>query len=70
MAQVERELKAIDSEHRNNVPVDGWRVNQVFKQGLHSHHPGSGFSTGNLETLGGRGNAALHEALLAFHHHW
>ena len=30
--QVDREVRAIDSEHNNNVPEDAWRIHQVFKQ--------------------------------------
>jgi len=73
---VGREVKAIDSEHRNNVPEDAWRWQQVFKQGLRPGHPACGFATGNLETLLGSQSAAqgdpakLHAALLAFHEQW
>jgi len=48
---VGREVRAVDSEHRGNVPNDAWRVNQVFCQGLNPAHPASRFSTGNLDTL-------------------
>jgi insulysin len=73
---VGREVKAIDSEHRNNVPEDAWRWHQAFKQGLRPGHPATGFATGNLDTLLGSGSAAqgdaskLHAALLEFHETW
>ena len=69
---VEREVRAIDSEHRNNMPKDAWRLSQIFKAGLNPAHPAAGFSTGNLATLLGpaRPAAALHAALVAFHERW
>ena len=65
-------MRAIDSEHNNNVPMDGRRLNQVFKRGLRSDHPSSGFSTGNLETLlpPARSTDELHEALVKFRATW
>lgn len=48
---VGREVRAVDSEHRGNIPNDAWRVNQVFCHGLNPAHPASRFSTGNLDTL-------------------
>ena len=76
LEMVGREVKAIDSEHRNNVPEDAWRWQQVFKQGLRPGHPACGFATGNLDTLLGEQSGALgdptklHAALLEFHEQW
>ena len=69
---VAREVGAIDSEHNNNVPIDGRRLHQVFKRGLRPDHPASGFSTGNQETLlpPSRSTDELHEALVEFRSRW
>ncbi|PJF18726.1 hypothetical protein PSACC_01469 [Paramicrosporidium saccamoebae] len=47
----ERELLAVDSEHKKNVLNDHWRIAQLEKT-LSSHsHPYSHFGTGSLKTL-------------------
>ncbi|KAJ1517259.1 Insulinase (Peptidase M16) [Coelomomyces lativittatus] len=47
----ERELLAVDSEHKNNLLKDFWRLSQVHKSLCPQDHPYSKFGTGNLETL-------------------
>jgi insulysin len=48
----EREVNAVDSEHRNNLQADSWRLSQLHKA-IHANpaHPLSGFSTGSKDTL-------------------
>lgn len=48
---VSREIKAVDSEHRKNINVDGWRQHESVKLLIDTEHPYSRFSTGSLETL-------------------
>ncbi|KAI0221377.1 metalloprotease [Massospora cicadina] len=47
----EREIRAVDSEHKKNLQSDGWRVHQLQRSLSRSDHPYAAFSTGNLETL-------------------
>ncbi|KAI8981618.1 Metalloenzyme, LuxS/M16 peptidase-like protein [Mycotypha africana] len=47
----ERELKAVDSEHKKNLQSDCWRIAQVEKSLSNPNHPWHMFETGNLETL-------------------
>ncbi|KAG2201269.1 hypothetical protein INT47_006772 [Mucor saturninus] len=47
----ERELRAVDSEHKKNLQSDCWRVAQVEKCLSNPDHPWHLFETGNLETL-------------------
>jgi insulysin len=48
---VDRELQAINSEHRDCVSKDGTRVWQVEKSISNPNHPWSHFTDGNLDTL-------------------
>ncbi|GLI63485.1 hypothetical protein VaNZ11_006466 [Volvox africanus] len=48
---IEREVKAVDSEHSKNLQSDAWRKSQVNKATANSKHPWSRFSTGTYETL-------------------
>lgn len=48
---VEREVKAVDSEHRRNLSEDVWKRQQVLKTLASPSHPFHRFSTGSLETL-------------------
>jgi insulysin len=47
----DRELLAVDSEHKKNIQSDPWRFYQVIKDLCDPEHPFSGFGTGNLKTL-------------------
>ncbi|KAL4209234.1 Metalloenzyme, LuxS/M16 peptidase-like protein [Rhizopus microsporus] len=47
----ERELKAVDSEHKKNLQSDCWRISQIEKHLSDPKHPWHLFETGNLETL-------------------
>jgi len=55
----EREVNAVASEHSKNLESDYWRVLQVQRGVYEKDHPINRFSTGNLETLAGVGNAEL-----------
>ncbi len=49
---VEREINAVDSEHKKNVLVDSWRKYQTLKTiQCDGNSPVNCFSTGNKETL-------------------
>ncbi|KAF9978161.1 Insulinase (Peptidase M16) [Actinomortierella ambigua] len=47
----DRELRAVDSEHKKNLQSDTWRLFQLGKNMSSPHHPYHQFGTGNLETL-------------------
>nr|XP_019043437.1 insulysin [Kwoniella bestiolae CBS 10118]OCF22367.1 insulysin [Kwoniella bestiolae CBS 10118] len=47
----EREIKAVDSEHKKNIQNDVWRFFQLEKSLSRPGHPYSKFGTGNYETL-------------------
>ncbi|KAI9321267.1 Metalloenzyme, LuxS/M16 peptidase-like protein [Dichotomocladium elegans] len=47
----ERELKAVDSEHKKNQQQDSWRMFQLEKTLSNPNHPYCHFGTGNLDTL-------------------
>ncbi|KAI2637372.1 peptidase M16 inactive domain-containing protein [Xylaria nigripes] len=48
---LDRELRAVDSEHKKNLQNDQWRLHQLEKFLSNNKHPYSHFSTGNLEVL-------------------
>lgn len=48
---ISREMKAVDSEHKKNILVDGWRNLQMIKTLCTKDSPLCKFSTGNLDTL-------------------
>lgn len=48
----EREMLAVDSEHKKNLLQDHWRLNQLEKSLGNPAHPYHHFGTGNMETLG------------------
>lgn len=48
---VEREIKAVDSEHQKNISDDGWRVMQLGRSLSREGHPNKKFGTGNIDTL-------------------
>ncbi|KAI9336531.1 Metalloenzyme, LuxS/M16 peptidase-like protein [Obelidium mucronatum] len=47
----DRELRAVDSEHKKNIQVDAWRIYQLQKDLARADHPFCKFGTGNLDTL-------------------
>jgi hypothetical protein len=47
----EREIKAVDSEHKKNLQNDMWRFFQMEKHVFREDHPYHKFGTGNYETL-------------------
>ncbi|PNW78182.1 hypothetical protein CHLRE_09g386113v5 [Chlamydomonas reinhardtii] len=48
---IEREVRAVDSEHGKNLNSDPWRKQQVNKSTANPDHPWSRFSTGTRHTL-------------------
>ncbi|KAH6383666.1 hypothetical protein HBI60_254920 [Parastagonospora nodorum] len=46
-----REIKAVDSEHKKNLQSDVWRLNQLNKDLANPDHPYCHFSTGSWKTL-------------------
>jgi len=48
---VEKEVKAVDSEHVKNISQDDWRIYDIIKKCFNQNHKISKFSTGNLKTL-------------------
>ncbi|KAI9136484.1 Metalloenzyme, LuxS/M16 peptidase-like protein [Paraphysoderma sedebokerense] len=47
----EREMKAVDSEHKKNLQSDSWRLHQLEKALSDPNHPYCKFGTGSLDTL-------------------
>ncbi|TPX51820.1 hypothetical protein SeMB42_g00517 [Synchytrium endobioticum] len=47
----DRELNAVDSEHKKNLQSDSWRLFQLEKDLCSKDHPYHKFGTGNIETL-------------------
>ena len=60
---IERELKAVNSEHSKNIPNDFRRIRQVKRKAFVENHPVRNFATGTLETLAD----VSREELLAFY---
>ncbi|KAN0077101.1 Metalloenzyme, LuxS/M16 peptidase-like protein [Tylopilus felleus] len=50
-----RELNAVDSEHKKNHQADGWRIFQLNKTLTKKGHPWGKFGTGNRDTLSAAG---------------
>jgi insulysin len=48
---INREVKAVHSEHEKNLSLDSRRIYQVLKELSDTKHPFSKFGTGNLDTL-------------------
>ncbi|KAJ3034728.1 hypothetical protein HK097_004411, partial [Rhizophlyctis rosea] len=66
----DRELNAVDSEHKKNIHDDSWRLNQLFKDFTSREHPYHRFTTGNVETLRDipqREGIDVRKLLLEFH---
>ncbi|CAO1621115.1 unnamed protein product [Jaminaea pallidilutea] len=47
----EREIRAVDSEHKKNLQADAWRAFQLDKSLSDPKHPYSHFGTGSAKTL-------------------
>lgn len=60
---VERELRAIDSEHLNSFSSDSWRTYLLLKSSCNQTHPFSKFGCGNYATLTNGGNVNGTDAL-------
>ena len=56
---VDREKRAVDSEHSKNIPNDFRRIYQVKRKAYDIEHPANHFATGNLKTLEGVGRKEL-----------
>ncbi|KAJ2101377.1 metalloprotease [Coemansia sp. S100] len=68
---VDRELKAVDSEHKGNLQSDPHRGYHLMSSISNPKHPFSLFSTGNTETLKGAAEELgldLREELIKFYH--
>ncbi|KAJ2522124.1 metalloprotease [Coemansia sp. RSA 1939] len=66
----DREVKAVDSEHKKNIQSDMWRQFQIEKELSSLSHPFSMFATGTCETLSGAAKEMgvdLRDRLLQFH---
>jgi Peptidase M16 inactive domain len=67
---IDRERRAVDSEHSKNLQSDAWRQQQLWKSLADPSSNFSRFFTGNLETLGTRPEAAgvnVRDELVAFY---
>lgn len=60
----DKELNAVDSEHKKNIMSDGWRKFQLLKSTSKEGHIYNSFSTGNLDTLK---HPSIREDLLDFY---
>lgn len=68
---IDRELLAVDSEHKKNLLNDRWTLFQLLKDFSDPAHPFHKFGTGNLQTLKEIPSAKgidIREELLKFHH--
>ncbi|KAI8322211.1 hypothetical protein GQ54DRAFT_328450 [Martensiomyces pterosporus] len=66
----DREVRAVDSEHKKNIQNDMWRQYQIEKELSSPSHPFNLFATGNADTLTGAAKELgvdLREELLKFH---
>ncbi|KAJ2832377.1 metalloprotease [Coemansia sp. 'formosensis'] len=67
---VDRELKAVDSEHKGYLQSDSWRIYRLVSETSNPAHPYSGFNVGNTETLKGAAEELgldLREELIKFY---
>ena len=60
---VERELRAIDSEHLNSFTSESWRNYLLLKSSCDQSHPFSKFGCGNYHTLTNGGNITGDDAV-------
>ena len=58
---VEREMRAVHSEHAKNIEQDERRIYAVFREQANPYHPISRFQTGNLDTLSAISQDSLKE---------
>ncbi|KAG0239287.1 Metalloenzyme, LuxS/M16 peptidase-like protein [Mortierella sp. GBAus27b] len=63
----DRELRAVDSEHKKNLQNDSWRLFQLEKNQSSPDHPYSQFGTGCLESLQDREGIDVRDELIKFH---
>ncbi|KAF9357740.1 Insulinase (Peptidase M16) [Mortierella sp. NVP85] len=63
----DRELRAVDSEHKKNLQNDSWRLFQLEKNLSNPDHPYSQFGTGCLESLQDREGIDVRDELIKFH---
>lgn len=66
----EREIRAVDSEHKKNLQSDAWRAFQLEKSLSDPAHPYSHFGTGSAQTLWDEPRARgqdVRDELLKFH---
>lgn len=61
---VEREVQAVDSEHKKNIQSDLWRMMQLIRSESNENSLFNRFATGSLNTLQ---KPLLREALIDFH---
>jgi insulysin len=62
-SSVERELRAIDSEHLNSFTSESWRNYQLLKSSCDQSHPFAKFGCGNYNTLTNGGNITGEDAV-------
>ncbi len=67
---LDRERHAVDSEFQIYRQQDARRFSHIENVTSNPDHPGSRFTTGNLETLNDHNGLSLREALLEFHKTW
>lgn len=64
----EREILAVDSEHKKNIPNDSWRVFGLLRQLSSKRHPAHKFATGTVQTLQGTSSIAdIRDILINFY---
>ena len=69
---IDKEINAVDSEHRNNTLADHWRIHQLSRTilGEGTNHPYSMFGTGNRESLEAHDIPTLRVAVLDFYNRY
>ena len=67
---VDKERKAVHSEHLKNLQSDFRRIYQVIKTQVNSSHPFSRFSTGNIDTLGGEASVLAQKSRQFFENYY
>ena len=66
----DREIRAVDSEHKKNLQDDNWRIFQLEKSLTNPEYPFQKFGTGNIDTLQTipvKRGINIRERLLKFH---
>jgi insulysin len=69
---IDREIKAVDSEHTNNIHADHWRLHQLSRTvlGQPSQHKYASFGTGNLASLLAHDTDLLRDAVMNFYNQY